>query len=343
MARALVLLFGWALLVYAQSPALAYLGKGNSLMQAERYEEAEALFLRALEADKSLDEARKNLAICEFEQREYSAARLDFQSLAVGKNAGLAAYYLGRLDLLDGNFASAITRLRFAGTHHAPVDGDLFLGIAYYRNGPSKEAIAVWQRYLKVNPRDFRAHEWLARGLSKTGAAAEASEEYARTRELHDYYAQGSVLLKQCSALIGEQRSEEAWKTCGPLLETDDPDKAAAFGMLFGQANDHEHALAFWNRAVTLDPESPEANYNLALAYFQVREIVQARRYAQTARNLWPRFPEANILYGTILYMLAEDREAIQVLNDAQALRPDDENVKKLLAELRSHATQPQN
>jgi tetratricopeptide (TPR) repeat protein len=343
MARALVMLLSWALIGYAESPALASLGKGNGLMQAERYKEAETLFLQALQSDKSLEEARKNLAICEFEQREYDAARRDFQALATGKSAVLARYYLGRLDLLDGNFDSALSRLRFAGARGAPFDQDFFLGVADYRKGSIKEAIAVWRRYLKVNPRDFRAHEWLARALAKTGARDEANLEYGRTRELHEYYAQGSVMLRQCSAMINEQRADEAWQVCGPMLETDDADKAAALGMLFGQAGDHQHALAFWDKAVTLDPESPEANYNLALAYFQLQAIPRAKPYAKTARDLWPQFPEANILYGTILYMLAEDREAIEVLNAAHSLRPDDENVKKLLVELRSHPPHPQN
>jgi hypothetical protein len=42
------------------------------------------------------------------------------------------------------------------------------------------------------------------------------------------------------------------------------------------------------------------------------------------------------VLYGTILYMLADDARANEVLRHAQALRPDDEMVRRLLSELRS-------
>jgi tetratricopeptide (TPR) repeat protein len=343
MVRALVMLLGGALMGCAQSAGLGSLGKGNSLMQDERYEEAKAFFLQALQADRSLGEARKNLAVCEFEQREYGEARRDFQALKAVRDRGLADYYLGRLDLLDGKLDSAIRRLSSAGARGAPVDREFFLGMADFKKGWTKEAIGVWRHYLTLNPRDFRAHAWLARAFAKEGAREEASKEYARTRQLHDYYAQGSVMLTRCGALISQQKQEEAWQLCGPMLETDDADKAAAFGMLFGQAGDHAHALAFWNRALNLDPESPETNYNVALAYFEMQAVGQARGYAKTARDLWPEFPEATILYGTILYMLAEDKEALQVLTEAQALRPQDENVKKLLAELGRHAPQPQN
>jgi len=42
------------------------------------------------------------------------------------------------------------------------------------------------------------------------------------------------------------------------------------------------------------------------------------------------------VLYGTILYMLADDALAKQVLRHALSLRPDDEMVRRLLAELGS-------
>ncbi len=62
----------------------------------------------------------------------------------------------------------------------------------------------------------------------------------------------------------------------------------------------------------------------------------QARAYASNAVRLWPDFPEANVLYGTVLYMLADDALAKQVLRHAEDLRPDDEMVRRLLAELGS-------
>ena len=126
---------------------------------------------------------------------------------------------------------------------------------------------------------------------------------------------------------------------CQEMRNADDPDKASAIGMLFGEAGDNLHARAAWDKAVALDPESPEVNYNLALACFHVRDIARAKRYAQTALALWPDFPEANVLYGTILYMLADDAEAIRVLTHAQELRPDDAAVRQLLTELRSHTS----
>ena len=321
------------------SSAIAFLGKGNELMQAERYDEAAVQFTEALQRDQNLDEARKNLAICEFELREYSHARDLFQTMLTRRYRPVASYYLARLDLLNGNPDSAIVRLRSLNSSDAVVersiaDWQYFLGVAYFKKGQFSDATTCFKLQLKTNPRDFRAHHWLARALIKDGHPAEASEEFARARELHEYYTRGSVAIAGCRSLLTAGKRDEAWTACQPLLETDDVDKVAAIGMLFGEMGDQAHSFIAWQKAVALDPDSPELNYNLALASFQLKDMPRAKQYAQIACNLWPQFPEANVLYGTILYMLADDDEAERILKRAEALRPEDLNVQRLLAEL---------
>jgi Flp pilus assembly protein TadD len=118
------------------------------------------------------------------------------------------------------------------------------------------------------------------------------------------------------------------------MAETDDVDKLAALGIAFGEKGDAKYARNIWEKAARLDPDSPEINYNLALACFHLRDMRQARASVINAIRLWPDFPEANVLYGTILYMLADDALAKQVLQHAKELRPDDEMVRRLLTEL---------
>ena len=87
---------------------MAYLGKGNELMGAERYDEAAAQFKQALQLDHTLNEARENLGICDFELRDYQDARSLFQKMLATSSRPVASYYLARLDLMGGNPDSAI-------------------------------------------------------------------------------------------------------------------------------------------------------------------------------------------------------------------------------------------
>jgi tetratricopeptide (TPR) repeat protein len=341
--RVLLLCYLLPLVAWCSAAAIAYLGKGNELMHAERYDEAAEQFKQALQRDTSLDEARKNLAICEFELREYPQSRDLFQKMLATADRPVASYYLARLDLLNGNPDSAIVYLRSlkgsgAIGQRSIADWRYFLGVAYFKKGQFTDAIGCLRLQVKANPRDFRAHQWLARALIKTGHSIDATKEFARAKELHEYYTQGSVAIAGCRSLLSAGKRGEAWEKCRPMLETDDVDKVAAIGMLFGEMGDQAHSFIAWQKAVALDPDSPELNYDLALASFQLKDMARAKQHAQIACNLWPQFPEANVLYGTILYMLADDTEAARVLRRAEALRPDDLNVRRLLAELEGRA-----
>src|SRR5262249_31788631 len=162
----------------------------------------------------------------------------------------------------------------------------------------------------------------------KVGLSDQAEKEFAQTRRLHDYYLEGSVAIGRCRASLSQDQTDRAWELCGPLTDTDDVDKIAAIGMLFGGAGKKPQAPSAWGKEVALDPDSSEIQYNLALTCFHMKDMPHAREYAAEAVRQRPDFVEANILYGTILYMGAEDPKAIAVLTRAHELKPDDPGVR---------------
>lgn len=304
-------------------------------MRSERYQEAGKQFEYALNADADLDQARLNLAICDFELRDYTAARRLFSGLInVHDEAPTATYYLGRIDLLEDHVNSAIARFRSLERAGEVRDEKYYLAIALFRKEQYAESADLLSQWIAEDPRDFRAHQRLARVLLKLGRQQEAGREFSRTKELYAYYMEGSRALAECQSLLAAGKSGEAWQQCGDMAETDDVDKLAALGIAFGEKEDAKYARNIWEKAARLDPDSPEINYNLALACFHLRDMRQARASVINAIRLWPDFPEANVLYGTILYMLADDALAKQVLQHAKELRPDDEMVRRLLTEL---------
>jgi tetratricopeptide (TPR) repeat protein len=314
--------------------ARASLGSGNQFMQAERYREAADEFQKAWRDDRTLTQARDQLAICYFELRDYARARpLLEQMLQDKRSADVASYYLGRIDLIDRDFDSAIRRLRSIPHEHSVRDELYFLGSAYFKQQKYTESIRSLQQATAQNPRDSRIHQLLARAYQKSGQPSEAEREFAETRRLHDYYLEGSVAIARCRSLLVQGDPEAAWAMCRPLMETDDVDKIVAIGMLFGQAQQYRPALETWQKAAALDPDSSEIQYNFALTCFHLKDMLRAREHAAEAVRQRPDFVEANILYGTILYMGAEDAEALRVLTRAHDLKPDDQSVRRLLAE----------
>jgi tetratricopeptide (TPR) repeat protein len=318
----------------AASAAQAHLGSGNQFFQAERYAEAADEFQQALRDDPGLAQAAEQLAVCYFELRDYARARPLLEQMLARKNsAGLATYYLGRMDLIEHNLDSAIRRFRSLSPENPVRDELYYLGSAYYKQEKYLLSIQVLKQAAAGNPRDARVHQLLARAYQKLGKSDQAEREFTQTRRLHDYYLEGSVAIGRCRASLSQGQTDRAWELCGPLTDTDDVDKIVTIGMLFGEAEKYPQARTAWEKAVALDPDSSEIQYNLALTCFHLKEIQRAREHAAEAVRQRPDFVEANILYGTVLYMGAEDREAMAVLTHAHELKPDDPAVRRLLAE----------
>jgi tetratricopeptide (TPR) repeat protein len=318
----------------AASAAQAHLGSGNQFLQAERFAEAADEFQQALRDDPALAQAADQLAVCYFELRDYDRARpLLEQMLARKSSARLATYYLGRMDLIEHNLDSAIRRFRSLSRENPVRDELYYLGSAYYKQDKYLLSIQVLKQAAAGNPRDARVHQLLARAYQKLGKSDMAEKEFTQTRRLHDYYLEGSVAIGRCRASLSQGQTDRAWELCGPLTDTDDVDKIVTIGMLFGEAEEYSQARTAWEKAVALDPDSSEIQYNFALTCFHLKDMLRAREHAAEAVRQRPDFVEANILYGTILYMGAEDREAMAVLTHAHELKPDDAAVRRLLAE----------
>jgi tetratricopeptide (TPR) repeat protein len=208
-----------------------------------------------------------------------------------------------------------------------------YLGAAYFKQEKYAESIRALQQAAAQNPRDSRVHQLLARAYQKSGQPKVAEQEFTETRRLHDYYLEGSAAIARCRSLLAQGDPDAAWALCRPLTDTDDVDKVTAIGMLFGEAQQYRPALEAWQKAAALDPDSSEIQYNFALTCFHLKEMPRAREHAAEAVRQRPDFVEANILYGTILYMGTEDAEALRVLTHAHDLKPDDDTVRRLLAE----------
>lgn len=313
--------------------ALARLGAAEQLFAEERYEEAAHEYEAALRADAGLEQSRQQLAICLFETRDYDRARPLFNELALRqRSARLAQYYLGRLDLATGKPDLSIRHLRAVVGPQPFRDEHYFLGSAYYKLDRLPTAAQFLRQAIVLNPRDSRAHQLLARIYRKTGRAVEAEREFAETRRLSQYYLEGSAALKRCSLALSKGDAGFA-EACRPLTESDDVDKLSAVGVILGKAEHHAEAKTVLEKAVALDPDSSELHYNLALSWFYLNLPEDARKHAAAALAIRPDFPEANVLYGTVLYLSGADEEALPVLRRANRLRPDDANVRKLLGE----------
>jgi tetratricopeptide (TPR) repeat protein len=310
-----------------------HLGKGYEALKLERYEEAASEFRAALALDpKLVERARFPLAVALFEMHKDDEARREFEAVraVIGDHPNVF-YYLGRLDLTDGNLPGAIRNLSQAAVKPPFPDTAYYLGYAYFK----QENLAAAEKWLKeaarFDPQDARTQYQLALVFRKEGKEDDAKKAFALSDELRQQSTKESQLKLECSQKLDQGLREEADAVCEQLYDPDNAEKLTALGTIYGQHGDLEAALKPLQRAAELEPQSPQMQYNLALVYFQMSRFEEAREPLETAVKRWPDLFQLNALYGAVLAKLGEDTAAYRALRHAYELNSQDKGTGDLL------------
>ena len=320
-----------ALSVPSQEPASfdtaeAHLGRGYDALKQDRYETAVEEFRAALTLDSSLVlRAQFPLAVALFEQHKPTEARREFEE--VRKHTGdhpNVSYYLGRLDIDDLDFASAIRNFTLAISKPPFPDTAYYLGFAYLKQNDLPNAEKFLKQAAQLNPRDSRAPYQLGLVYRKQGREVEAKKSLALSSDLRRQDDSEAQLRTECGEKLEKGSREDARAVCDKLYHDDDADRLTSLGMIFAQHKDFEAALKPFQRAAELSPHSPQVQYNLSLAYFQMNRFADARLPLEHALKRWPDLFPLNALYGATLLKLDDEEKAFDVLKHAQELNPQD-------------------
>ena len=311
----------------------AHLGKGYDALRQDQYDVAVSEFRAALEADPKLTlRARFPLAVALFElHKGYEARReLELVRAEVGDHPNVL-YYLGRLDLDDHNFESAIRNLNQAVVKPPFPDTSYYLGYAYFKQGDLDNAAKWLKEAAQTNPRDARIPYQLGLVYRKQGLADEATKALALSEQMRQRDDNESKLRMECAQKLDQGLREEAHAVCEQLYDPDNAEKLTALGTIYAQHGDLEASLKPFRRAAELAPQSPQMQYNLALAYSQLSQFEAARTPLADSLKRWPDLFQLNALYGAVLVNLGEDVAAYQALHHAHQLNPQDPRTLDLL------------
>jgi len=316
----------------ADSPD-AHLGRAYDALRDDRYEVAAAEFRAALKLDPKLTlRARFPLAVALFEMKKPEESRREFE--AVRREAGdhpNISYYLGRLDLDELHYESAIQNLNQAIAQPPFPDTAYYLGFAYFKQGDLTAAEKWLKEAAQLNPHDARVQYQLGIVYRKQGREPEAQKAMALSGEQRQRDSSQSQLRLECAQKLDQAPREEAHTVCEQLYDPDDAEKLTELGTIYGQHGDVQAALKPLRRAAQLAPQSPQMQYNLALAYYQLNQFEEARTPLSNAVTRWPDIFQLAALYGAVLSKLGEDLPAYHALQHAHALSAQDSATADLL------------
>jgi len=149
--------------------------------------------------------------------------------------------------------------------------------------------------------------------------------------ELRQRDSRESQLRIECAQGLDQGPREHAHAICEQLYDPDNAEKLTALGTIYGQHGDLEAALRPLRRAAELAPQSPQMQYNLALANYQLDRFEEAREPLANMLKRWPDLFQLNALYGAVLAKLGEDLAAYQALHHAHQLNPQESGTTDLL------------
>jgi Flp pilus assembly protein TadD len=315
--------------------------RADQLMKNQMYDAAASEFEAALSSETVTPVIRYHYAICLFAAGRNDEARREFERLT--KEAGKIpeiAYYLGRLDLLEGKAMEAIQELAPLQGNSKISDLPYFLGLAYVTAGDQKSGLKWLQQAAVATPRDYHVHYRLARLYTNLGRKADSEREYKLYQDSRDAQKDTETHARACNEALGSSHSGGAGEACRALFDPNDPEKLVLLGQLYGQHDAFAEAIEPLRRATQVDSNSFEAWHNLGLSYFRLHEYKDAREPLEKAAALRPDFFDTLNVLGATLYMLGDDRAALPVLERAHKLRPGDAQLTQALHQLQQSKPQ---
>src|SRR5271169_2849988 len=186
-------------------------------------------------------------------------------------------------------------------------DTTYYLGFAYFKQGDLTAAEKWLKQAVEANPHDARMRYQLAMVYRKEGRDAEAKEAMAASSDQRERDANEGQLRVECAQKLDAGTRAEAHAVCDRLYDADDAEKLTQLGTIYGQHGDVAAALRPLQRAAELDPQAPQMQYNVALAYFQLGEFEKAREPLAAAVERWPDLFQIVALYGAVLARLGDD------------------------------------
>ena len=313
-----------------------HLARGLDDLNESRYQQAEREFSAALALDPKLTvRARFPLAVTLFSLKERDEARKQFEAVRAetGDDPNVN-YYLGRLDLTDGQFRSAIHNLSIAATKPPFPDTDYYLGYAYMKERDFQSAEQWLKKAANLAPRDARVHERLGILYRAMGRQAEADKAFATASELHQQDIVANQQTLDCGRSLDTQPINQARVICQKLLDSKDLGKLVSLGTLYGEHRDYDDALEPFRLAAELDPDSYEMQYNLGLTYFRLKRYADARAPLEKAVALRPDIFEVNAPLAATLYALGDDLAAYRTLDHTNRLNPGNSDISNLLCKV---------
>lgn len=339
-------------LIQLDPSARSYAFAGLCYRHLGRFEEAKKYFNQGLAKDPRNSACLFNLGYIENKQGNYQGAeKLLNQALEANPNYDDALYELAGVKMTAKKYEEAVSLLR-RYTKVATKQSQ-----AYYKLATAERALhqtAAAERDMKIfetlakdpssGPYPFQhLFDYLSQRISLPAESrAEIElEELEREVERRPNQPRNLYLLAESYLKLG--RREEGLKAVQQLdqLSGGDFRTLLGAGVLLARHKLYPQAIEHFEKALAVDPGSDDAKYNLAEAYYQLRDYARALEIIRQVSPPGQNDDSTLVLLGDIEAHLGRTSEAARVFEKAIEKDPDNDRyyLSFALNELRADNT----
>ena len=289
-----------------------------------RLDEAEALFARALRADRDFVGAHMNLAYLYLLKGapEKTVSELREVHRLVPDDAD-TSYKLAHLLLTLGRLDECVRIVEEARRSNQLTPPLLtVLGDAYIRKGDAGKAEESYLAALDAQSNNAEALLGLALVSQSKGDAKAASLYLSRARAL--VADSPEMLYRFAVAALKSEQFEDARSALerAAQLKPDEPAYLVALGAVWLKKPDLFEAERVFRRALQLRPDDPRAQMYLGYTLLKQKKYVEARELLEKSAQRDAAAPETFYYLGLIAQEQNEDERAIELFGKAVRLSP---------------------
>jgi Flp pilus assembly protein TadD len=197
------------------------------------------------------------------------------------------------------------------------------LAISLSRQGRDEEAIATYERALKLKPGDSITQRNL-------GVAYFRGHLYKNALPLLQSFAQTTPTFQSLDLTgldffaLDQYRAAAVYLERASRLQPGDIPTLDILGKAYWRAKDYSGVTQVFNRIMAINPDSPEAHFMLGLAYDTEYKEEEARKEFQAVLTSEPNYPGVHSSLGLIAWRQHRVQEALDEFNQELIRYPND-------------------
>lgn len=294
-------------------PAVAMIDEGNALEEQGRITEAMARYDAAVQADPQCARAHLNRGNILLAGAQFDEARSAYElAIACAPEYAAAHFNLGNLNCRTGEFEHALRNYQVA-IGIKPDFADAFVAMANALDslGRTAEAVASYERALAINPSYAEVHFNLGILATTQGRHGDAKNSLRRAIDIRPDHASAHYHLGRVLHALG--RSDEALESLRQSVRIEPAMHDAHYGIGFIlqslRPNPRpEEAVSSLRCAADIKPDFAQAHRLLGIVLSSLGQLDAAEASLRRALSIEPE--SADILYDLAMILLSLDKSA---------------------------------